>query len=93
MGQKIIISGVSFFFAASYDISPTRADRHLASLIQHHPTTRPHCLLPAPPRRFYSPDGSREDELQRFARCPLTASLSRNGTEQFRCSAIRRITA
>lgn len=39
MGQKIIISGVSFFFAASYDISPTRADRHLALLIQHHPTT------------------------------------------------------
>lgn len=59
MGQKIIISGVSFFFAASYDISPTRADHHLALLIQHPSTTRPHCRLPAPPRRFYPPDGSR----------------------------------
>jgi len=93
MGQKIILGGVTFFFAAYCGTTRTRGKRHRTLPICHPSTTRPHCPLPAPPRRFYPPDGSREDEPQRLARCPLNASLSRNGTEQLRCSAIRRITA
>jgi hypothetical protein len=93
MGQQIVLSGVSFFFAACYGTTHPRENHHPTLLIYHLPATRPHCLLPAPPRRFYAPDGGREGALHRFARWPRNASLSRNGTEQFCCSAIRRITA